>query len=83
MFGQIGGLLGDLNKLKELAQNEDFRVFLQNPKVESLMKNEKFKQALQQKNMFNVMANTEFQELIKDPEVRKTLEKLNRNAKSS
>ena len=70
------GFFGNLNDLIKLAQDQDFRKFLGNPKVQVLMKDPQFQKAVQEKNVFKLTAHPEFSELMKDPEIRSALEKL-------
>lgn len=72
--GSFGKWFQNFGDLLKLTQDEDFRKFLANPKVQTLMENEGFKRAIQEKNISKLMANPEFSEILSDPEVRTALE---------
>lgn len=71
----------DLSKLAQLSQDENFRKFLANPKVQELMLDEEFKKAVQQKNMMKLVSNAKFSELMRDPEIRTSLEAFGKGLK--
>jgi hypothetical protein len=73
MFG-LGSMLNSADGLLKLAQDEDFKKFFSDPRVQELMKDEDFKKTIQEKNMFKLMSNQKFAVLLKDPEIRSALE---------
>ena len=83
MFGAFGENLKNLEELMRLAKDENFRKFLEHPKVQDLMKDESFKRAVQEKNLFKLMSHREFQELLKDPEIRSALEGMKKSAQKN
>lgn len=83
MWSLFGNLGGNLENLTKLFQDEHFRKFLANPKVQNLMKDADFKRVVEEKNVFKLMSHQGFTELMKDPEIRTALEGMGKQLKKS
>lgn len=75
----LPNFFSNFNDLLKLAQDEYFRKFLLNPKVQALMKDKEFEKAVKEKNISKLVSHPEFSEVLKDPEIASALEQMRLN----
>ncbi len=77
MFGNIKGMMGQFQQMQKLMQNENFKAFISNPKVQDLFRDEDFKTVAKTRDFSKIATHPKFAALMKDPELAALMAKLN------
>ena len=73
MFGNFKDMMGQFQMMQRLMQDENFKAFISNPKVQELFKDPEFKEVAQSRDFQKIMTHPRFAELMRDPELASLL----------
>ena len=76
MFGDMQGMMGQLQLMQKLMKDENFQAFISHPKIQELFKDPEFKEIAQTKDFQKILTQPKFAALIKDPELAALLAKI-------
>ncbi len=77
MFEQIKGMAGKFQMMQKMMQDEDFKAFVSNPKIQALFGDPEFKEIAKTRDFSKILTNPKFSGLMKDPEIASLVAKLN------
>ena len=73
MFGKLKGMTDQLQMMRELMKNEDFKALISHPKVQEVFMDPEFQKIVMEKDLAKVMTHPKFAFLMNDPEVAKLM----------
>lgn len=65
-----------LQAMQRLMQDENFKAFISNPKVQTLFRDPEFKQVAQTQDFMKIVSHPKFMELMRDPELAQLMAKI-------
>ncbi len=77
MFGKMKGMMDQLNMMKTLMADENFRAFISHPKVQEVFKDPEFKAIAKSQDFSKIMRHPKFAGVMRDPEVAALMSKIN------
>jgi len=77
MFEKFKGMAEQFQMMQKMMQDEDFKAFISNPKIQALFQDPEFKDVAKTRDFGKILANPKFAELMRDPEVAALVAKLN------
>jgi len=77
MFGQLKGMGEQFQMMQKMMQDENFRAFISNPKIQALFQDPEFKEVAKTRDFSRILAHARFAELMRDPEIASLVAKLN------
>lgn len=76
MFDKIKGAMDQFQMVQKMMQDENFKAFISNPKVQDLFKDPEFKVIAKTKDFSKIVAHPKFAALMKDPELAQVMAKI-------
>ena len=77
MFGKMKDMMGQLQMMQKLMQDENFKAFVSHPKVQELFRDSEFKEIAKTRDFTKIVSHPKFMEMARDPEVAGLLAKVN------
>ena len=77
MFGKMKDMMGQMQMMQKLMQDENFKVFISHPKVQELFRDPEFKDVAKTRDFAKIAAHPKFAALARDPELSQLLVKIN------
>ncbi len=77
MFEKFKGMADQFQMMQKMMQDEDFKAFIANPKVQALFQDPNFKDVAKTRDFSKIAADPKFASLMLDPEVARLVAKLN------
>lgn len=76
MFGKMKDMMGQMQIMQKLMQDENFRTFISNPKVQEVFKDPEFKDIAKERDFTKILTNPKFVNLMKDSELAALMAKI-------
>ena len=77
MLDKFKGMADQFKLMQKLMKDEDFRSFMQHPKVQETFKDPEFQEMIRSKDQAQIMGNPKMKILMSDPEVLQLMSKVN------
>ena len=77
MFGKMKDMMGQMQMMQKLMQDENFKAFISHPKVQELFRDPEFKDVAKTRDFAKIAAHPKFAALARDPELSQLLVKIN------
>lgn len=77
MFGGMKDMMGQMQMVQKLMQDENFKAFIAHPKVQMLFEDPEFKEVAKTRDFSKIMTHPKFATLTRDPEVASLMAKIN------
>ena len=77
MFDKMKDMMGNMQMMQRMMQDENFRTFVSHPKVQQLFCDPEFKEVAKARDFSRIAAHPKFMALSQDPELAAMMLKIN------
>ena len=77
MFEKFKGMADQFQMMQKMMQDEDFKAFISNSKIQALFQDPEFKEVAKTRDFTKILSDPKFTELMRDPEIAVLVSKLN------
>ena len=77
MFDKMKDMMGNMQMMQRMMQDENFRAFISHPKVQQLFRDPEFKEVAKSRDFAKISVHPKFMELGRDPELASLMLKIN------
>ena len=76
MFDKMKDMMGQMQMMQQLMQDENFKAFISHPKTQELFRDPEFKEVAQSRDFAKITVHPKSMELARDPELSRLLVKI-------